>query len=181
MVGLSRSSAWSLHLRQQTLALLSLEVSCAFCVFCLSAQLKCRVICLSAQLKCRVICLFDCGVFLPARGCLALLRLPTCDCTGLPAGWKRGEVLAALLSLLEQRRVRRPLGRRPRSALVSQRRTGAPTGSHAPKATKQGGSGHQHSRRWSRATRTQRTPTGTSSPRGKRSGSGGGELASNTT
>jgi len=32
----------------------------------------------------------------------------------LPAGWKRGEALAALLSLLEQRRVRRPLGRRPR-------------------------------------------------------------------
>ena len=29
MVRLSRSSAWSLHLRQQTLALLSLEVSCA--------------------------------------------------------------------------------------------------------------------------------------------------------
>ena len=29
MVGRSRSSAWSLHLRQQTLALLSLEVSCA--------------------------------------------------------------------------------------------------------------------------------------------------------
>ena len=71
MVGLSRSSAWSLHLRQQTLALLSLEVSCAFCVFCLSAQLKCCVFCLSAQV------FFDCSVFLPARGCLALLRLPT--------------------------------------------------------------------------------------------------------
>ena len=71
MVGLSRSSAWSLHLRQETLALLSLEVSCAFCVFCLSAQLKCCVFCLSAQVS------FDCSVFLRARGCLALLRLPT--------------------------------------------------------------------------------------------------------
>ena len=93
-----------------------------------------------------------------SSSCAGLPRPPACAglprppaCTGLPAGWKRGEVLAALLSLLEQRRVRRPLGRRPRSALVAQRSTGAPTGSHAPKARKQGGSGHQHSRRRSRA------------------------------
>ena len=123
-----------------------------------------------------------------SSSCAGLPRPPACAglprppaCTGLPAGWKRGEVLAALLSLLEQRRVRRPLGRRPRSALVSQRRTGASTGRHPPKAAKQGRSGHQNSRRMSRATRRQRPPTGAASPRRKGTGSGGGDLASKTT
>ena len=67
-----------------TLALISLEPSSALadsgapqsggfmCVIVFEiSPLKCCVFCLSAQVS------FDCSVFLPARGCLALLRLPT--------------------------------------------------------------------------------------------------------